>query len=723
MRLQLKLMFLLLAIVAIFVATSLGLYYEQNRNVDLMLQNRERETGALFEKIIELKGNSLLTLACDYTYWDEMVNFVHAPDEQWLKENVETALGTFNAQAVWIYDTDARQVCFVADDDDHGWLREILNDELRGHLFRNGPFEHFFVKNRAGLVEIRGATIHPTDDVQRQTPAHGYFFTGRLWNESYLDGIAKVLGGQIDILGHAQGTTDNRGQGVMQLFHPLSDHTGKPLAVIRLTTVSPLVRQFVDAVIRNFATAIGLALAVLLALSAALVRWVSVPLGRISAALATSDGQKVAALLSDRAEFGNIARLVGRSLEQQAELRREIEQRIAAEEEKARLEDQLMQSEKIQAIGRLAGGIAHDFNNIMQGILGYSSMLLSTADPDSFQFKALSIIQEAAERAASLTQRLLGFARKGKYRIAEVDIHREIQKVTELIRQTLDRNVRITFDLRAASPVVKGDPSQMHQVLLNLAVNARDAMPSGGTLSFTTDLLTLDADYCTKHIDCAPGAYLLIQVADTGMGMTADVQKHLFEPFFTTKVGGTGMGLPMIHGIVKNHGGSIIVYSEPGHGTVFKIYLPVANENLAQQQELATPAPVSGSGTIMVIDDEKNVLENCADMLRSLGYRPVTFERGRDAIEYLRTTTDKIKLVLLDLIMPEMDGLETFTKLRELRPAIDVMVLSGFSADGRVTEMLKRGAKCFLQKPVQIAVFSSVVSRIVSGDTEITVDR
>jgi len=237
--------------------------------------------------------------------------------------------------------------------------------------------------------------------------------------------------------------------------------------------------------------------------------------------------------------------------------------------EQRQLEEELRQMAKMQAIGQLAGGVAHDFNNLLTGILAKANMLKLNEPPDKPAHEAAKIIEKAAERAAELPRQLLGFARRGKGQVVPVDLHDAIRETVGLLGRTLDRKIKITLDLRASGSVVMGDPTQIQQVFLNLAINARDAMEDGGQLTFETDLVTHDEAYCRTHVDTAPGTYVMVTITDTGCGIPPEIQKRVFEPFFTTKEQGqgTGMGLAMVYGIVKNHGGSIRLYSEPGEGS------------------------------------------------------------------------------------------------------------------------------------------------------------
>lgn len=388
-----------------------------------------------------------------------------------------------------------------------------------------------------------------------------------------------------------------------------------------------------------------------------------------------------------------------------------------AEEEKLKLEGQLRQSQKMEAIGTLAGGVAHDFNNLLAGILGYADMLRQDRESTPRHLKAAEVIFKAAERAAQLTKQLLGFARKGKLQIASVNLNETIQEVLTLLSRTIDKKITIRQVLSGEAPLVNGDPDQIQQIILNLAINARDALPNGGNLTFETSIVDLDRAYCQRYTHARPGRYALLSVSDNGDGIAPEIQERIFEPFFTTKAPGqgTGMGLAMVYGIVKNHSGTIQVYSEPGHGTQFKVYLPYAIPVGAEEPEPQQSAPaITGSGKILVVDDEETVREMASDMLRDLGYEVYTAHDGDSALELYREIGREIDLVIMDMIMPKLDGRGCFRALREMNPSVKAILSTGFSCDGTVQEILDEGMLGFTQKPYRIRDLSEAVAKALA---------
>jgi PAS domain S-box-containing protein len=385
--------------------------------------------------------------------------------------------------------------------------------------------------------------------------------------------------------------------------------------------------------------------------------------------------------------------------------------------EEVHREEELRQSQKMEAIGLLAGGIAHDFNNLLTAIIGYADLLTYSLPPGSSEAEAAATISQAAVKAADLTRRLLGFARKGKIGDAPVDLHTVIHEVRSLLERTIPHSIVITEELDAAHSSVVGDSTQLQQVLLNLGINARDAMTNGGTLSFRTRNVHLDALFCSLHPETREGSYLQIDVEDTGCGIPVGNMPHMFEPFFTTKgVGkGTGMGLAMVYGIVRNHGGTIHVYSEEGRGAVFRMYLPFTETAGTQpcdgQQQL-----IPGHGRILVIDDEAVVLKVSADILRQLGYDVDECSSGDSAVALFATLSQERRpdLIVIDLNMPGMDGIQTLKALKNIDNGTRAVLSTGFGLDGRLPEATAAGFTGWVQKPFHPYELSVAVAQALN---------
>jgi two-component system cell cycle sensor histidine kinase/response regulator CckA len=393
---------------------------------------------------------------------------------------------------------------------------------------------------------------------------------------------------------------------------------------------------------------------------------------------------------------------------------RDITDRKRVEEESRRLQAQLIKAQKMEAIGHLAGGIAHDFNNLLTGILGYANLLsLKGGDPEVA--KAAGIIQRSAERASQLTAQLLGFAEQGKNLTVPVELGRVIASVAGVLERTQDPRIRIATSLRSEGGCVLGDPSQLDQAVMNLAINACDAMPGGGQLKITTEPVTLDEAFCRERDGMSPGKYLLLSVADTGVGISPENLERIFDPFFTTKAQGkgTGLGLSMVFGIVKNHGGCVDVRSEAGAGTVFRVYLPEGPEGAMTEKAAMEQALPRGRGKILLVDDQEPVREVAKDMLEALGYEVITAVDGLDGISRYRDLWREIDLVVLDMVMPNLSGGDCFRRMKEINPKIRVVLSSGYSMDGAIQDVMNEGILAFIQKPYRLEELSRVVGTAV----------
>lgn len=367
--------------------------------------------------------------------------------------------------------------------------------------------------------------------------------------------------------------------------------------------------------------------------------------------------------------------------------------------QEAALEEQLRQSQKMEGIGLLAGGIAHDFNNILTGILGYANMLEPDAAPGSTMQEGLHVIQQAAERAAELTKQLLSFARRGKRQNITVDLNSTILEVVSLLARTVDKNITMTEHFDTNQATVLGDPGQLQQVVLNLAINGRDAMPRGGTLTFRTWHELFDGEQLVAHPGAKPGVFVALSVADSGVGIEKKNLRRIFEPFFTTKDTGkgTGMGLAMVYGIVKSHKGFIDVTSDVGRGAVFTAYIPATD--LVPAAAPPSSLPRKGHGRILVVDDEEVVRKLAREMLRRAGYDVVTVTGMTEAVTWYRTHPHEADLVIIDMVMPGKDGQECFKALKAIDPDVRAILSTGYGLDGHAQDALDSGMVGYVQKP------------------------
>jgi two-component system cell cycle sensor histidine kinase/response regulator CckA len=366
----------------------------------------------------------------------------------------------------------------------------------------------------------------------------------------------------------------------------------------------------------------------------------------------------------------------------------------------------------MEAIGNLAGGVAHDFNNLLMGIQGITSLMLFETEETHPHYEMLKNIEKSVKSGANLSRQLLDYARKERYEVTPTNLNELVAETLESF-QRARRQIQISQSLALDLRPIEADSSQIEQVLLNLYLNAADAMPHGGRLSVETRNVT-DEDMQSSSYKPRKGPYVLMSVADTGMGMEKEIQEHIFEPFFTTKAlgKGTGLGLASVYGIIKAHGGYIDVQSVPGRGTTFKIYLP-ASRKRTKRQETLSQRVTTGQGTIFIVDDEETFRDVASRMLQRLGYKTFVAESGAQALEILREKKDDIDLIILDMIMPGMQGGDVYDRVKEINPEVKVLLASGYSIDGEVKEVLKRGCNGFIQKPFDLRTLSNKVGEIL----------
>lgn len=383
----------------------------------------------------------------------------------------------------------------------------------------------------------------------------------------------------------------------------------------------------------------------------------------------------------------------------------DVSDRVMAEEERKKLENQLQQAQKMEAVGTLAGGVAHDFNNLLQIINGYSQMLLMDTDEEDQHHSTLKEIEAAGARAAQLVQQLLLFSRKIESERQSVDLNQAIIHAIRLLERVIPKMIDIKAELDESLLIVNVDPVQIEQVLLNLGINAADAMPEGGELVYKTENMNLGGEHDRGHVEAPPGNYALLSVIDTGHGIDKETMEHIFEPFYTTKgIGkGTGLGLASAYGIIKGHGGDIVCRSEPDRGTSFEIYLPEDNKRFSRAaRELNEALPRGNQEVLLIVDDEDSVRDFASRALKRFGYEVFSASSGEEAVAIFSNKHEVIDLVVLDIGMPGMGGSKCMLELLKISPPAKVIIASGYSKDGQVKTTLESGAAGFLGKPYKI---------------------
>ncbi|HEY3348957.1 MAG TPA: ATP-binding protein [Thermoanaerobaculia bacterium] len=417
--------------------------------------------------------------------------------------------------------------------------------------------------------------------------------------------------------------------------------------------------------------------------------------------------------IAERLRVEAALELVNRELEERVqartgELSRTNEQLHVQMEERERAEESLRQSQKMDAVGQLAGGVAHDFNNLLTAILGYADLLASRPAIEGGAREEVAEIRNAGERAATLTRQLLAFSRKQVLEPVVLHVNDLVGDLEKMLRRLIGEDVDLVSILDPSVGNVRADPGQLEQVILNLVVNARDAMPRGGKLTIETANADLDEAYSQRHAAARPGRYVMVAVSDTGFGMDASTVEHIFEPFFTTKEKGkgTGLGLSTVYGIVKQSGGNIWVYSEPGKGTAFKVYLPRVDDAVAEGVSAeASPLPAAAANeTILLVEDEESVRTLARRILVGHGYRVLEASGGEAALEAFRAHGARIDLLVTDLVMPDMAGTDLAARLNERHPDLRVLFMSGYTGDAAVRSGQLVQGRAFLQKPFTPAV-------------------
>jgi signal transduction histidine kinase/ActR/RegA family two-component response regulator len=369
--------------------------------------------------------------------------------------------------------------------------------------------------------------------------------------------------------------------------------------------------------------------------------------------------------------------------------------------ERNRLEEQFRQSQKMEAVGRLAGGVAHDFNNLLTVITGYSDLLLAKNDLPESQRTALEQIRRSAERGGALTNQLLAFSRRQPLQPRTVHLNELVLQIEKLLRRLIGEDIELVTIPAAAPDVAEADPARLEQVIMNLAVNARDAMPNGGKLTIETGFTEISESFPARQLGVKPGGYITISIIDTGVGMDEETQSHLFEPFFTTKNPGrgTGLGLATAYGIIRQSGGAIGFFSELGMGTTARIYLPASNKNVTSDVAEGGAERHAGSETVLLVEDEARVRKVIVDVLTDRGYKVLEATRGQEALRICRTHKGQIDIALVDVVMPEWSGPDVVKRIVALKPSLRVLFISGYTDEALIHHGILQSGAAFLQKP------------------------
>jgi signal transduction histidine kinase/FixJ family two-component response regulator len=726
MKVQTKIALLLALLVAIFLGGLYAFRLYDRAKFRRIAEERYAERNKSFDDLLNHDGEALETLAIDYTCWDQMVAAIKTSDQRWFNENInDKTLDSFHAHAIWIFRPDgtssfARPHSYLNSPE---LLQFPLPKEVIPQIFARGRLSHFYIKIPQGLMEIRAATVHPSKDSDRTTPPQGYFFAGRLWNNPVIKEMERFTGNEISVVP----ATNKPGEleidelnGSMVFSRTLNAWDGKPLARLVIKNESIVVKEFNRESDRLFLGLFAFAVVVFLLLSVSLVLWVNRPLRQIRESLKRGDPAPIALLCKQNTEFGELARTVDQFFQQRANLVREMEERRATEEALRKSEDELRHSQKMEAVGRLAGGVAHDFNNLLTAIIGYAELLIGRSGTDPVVAQNADLIRKAGQQAAALTRQLLAFSRKQLLQPKVIDLNSLVVEMEKLLRRVIGERFELRTIPEAKQGRVKADRSQIEQVILNLGVNARDAMPKGGTLYIETANVRLDPTKVSE-IDASlpPGDYVELSVTDTGEGMDEETKSRIFEPFFTTKGPGkgTGLGLATVYGIVRQSGGGITVETAVGKGSTFRIYLPVETAPVEQSKGSSAPTEeTSHDETVLVAEDEEIVRQLVCDVLEEQGYQVLCAADGKIALEMAAKFDGLIDLLITDVIMPQMNGQELAIKLSKSRPDMKVLFVSGYSDNDIGDHGVLDSSIDLLQKPFTPHSLRTKIREVIEAD-------
>ena len=725
MKVQTRILLLLLAIVSVFAVGLTLIEARQHAKAREISRLRAEERSRSFDQFLQRLGEPLATLAKDETTLDAMVQAIGRNDQAWIRSHINDAMWErSDAQAIWIYRPDRTPFVAVNRLYTEGPQDIPLPPAAFDALFR-GHWMHFFLRLPQGFMEIRAATVHPSSDGwHTQTPPQGYFFAGRLWNSPYIrdltrdsDNTSIKLLPVAGPMGLAPLDVDNDS---VAFWRTLPGWDGNPIARLQVVNESPIVKELNRSSEQLLLWLVVCAVVLLLVLGFSVVFWVSRPLRLISQTLETEQVSPIQKLYGNKSEFGGVAKLIREFFDQRASLIAEVNERKSTQEALRESEEQLRQALKMEAVGRLAGGVAHDFNNLLTAILGYAELLASSRDLTPANRQSVEMIQKAGGQAAAVTHQLLAFSRKQMLQPRVIDLNALVTDFEKILHRVIGEHIDLRTRPEAASSRVKADPNQIEQVILNLGVNARDAMPKGGRLLIRTADVEMDAAAARVLApDLPPGDYVLLEVSDTGHGMTDEVKSRIFEPFFTTKEPGkgTGLGLATVYGVVKQSGGSLAVESSAGGGSTFRIYLPLEAGDLdeARPKMVVPPEPPRKTAeTILVVEDEEIVRELVCQVLADQGYDVLCASNGSEGLRLSGAHAGQIKLLITDVVMPVIGGLELARTMSAARPDIKVLYVSGYSESDISEQGILASELEFLEKPFTPQVLIRKVREVLN---------
>jgi len=722
MRVRTILLLLLLLVAAAFVLGWREVLRVEREKFESIARSREVAWRQTVEEFLRHRSEGLENAVKRFSQEEGLSQALLENKTDWAGENLdERMLGSFDVNVVWVFRRDGS--AFFTEANTRAEALAILPvTDVRPWMESRRPAHFFFsLENADGkkrhYVEVRGLPVHESWDQDRTQPAKGIIFFGRIWDEERLRELRLFAGaGTADVQLAGEDVPRPASVSDMVFWEEWRDWLGRPLARLVIANQDASLASLEARGDRLFVWLLvgGLMLGVLLylLLNRAIVR----PLRMVIQSMHSENLALLEPVRKQKAEFGELARLIHEFFHQRTDLMREIRERNAAEKALRDSEEMLRHSQKMEAVGRLAGGVAHDFNNLLTAIIGYAELLRQRFAHDPVARQPADLIHQAGEQAAGLTRQLLAFSRKQLLQPKIIDLNRIVTNLHRLLQRIIGEHIEIRTQTDATSPCVKADPGQIEQVIVNLGVNARDAMPRGGHLTIRTRNITLTDEALSSEL--VPGNYVALEVTDTGEGMDAETRARIFEPFFTTKGPGkgTGLGLATVYGIVRQSHGGIVVESERGRGSTFRILLPREDGPV----EVAEAAPIlmphgAGAERILVVEDEEIVRELVCEILRGHGYEVLATDRGTEAVRLVKEVRGKIDLLISDVVMPEMNGADVARCVNELAPSARVLFVSGYSENDMADQGLEALAFQVLQKPFTPATLARKVREVLDG--------
>jgi signal transduction histidine kinase/CheY-like chemotaxis protein len=800
MALQVRFVLLILLLVGALIG---GLWFHDRINTtdtSRLRSSLNEERAALLNRLVELTTEQQRVFTADYSPWDEMVEFVRNPDPEWGRINLDAAIENHHVEAVWILHPDLSEAYGTARGADSNLRPLPLERDALRELTASGSEFHCFVFNQAGLVEIRGAPIRPSDRSVVIPAPYGWLLSARRWDEAYLQQLQLLLGGTVEL---AEGAVPSADADEIVSTRPLPDWRGRTVRTLYATFRAPsLIRAEEDAQ-TDLLFLCGFGVAALCAFGVATHFWVARPLRQLTLSLAERNPAALQGLLHAGSEFGTLSRIVNDSFQHENKLQQiyaafnaiddavfitdpesgrilyvnlgatrllgysdkaligrtlaslrstpsdttadgiwlhcqdgrlvEVETRehsLPAQAARDRLsvtvardisdrrrqEEHRLRAQRMESLGTLAGGVAHDMNNMLTPVI---LMLDELQDIGTRPNPALlASVRSSVKRGASMLRQLLAFGRGFEGERAPISVPKLVEELGRIVDSTFPKSIAFETDVARNLPPVIGDATQLHQVLLNLSVNARDAMPDGGVIRVIAKRIVIDETNRAMWPEAKPGGYVQLDVVDNGCGMPAAIHHRIFDPYFTTKPAdkGTGLGLSTTLGIVRGHGGVIRVRSEPGQGTTFSLLLPEGTATGVVAETEPPPANYrnSASQTVLVIEDEESIRNILQRTFSRMALKPLVACDGREGVELFHRHRAEISLVITDYQMPGMDGLTVLRAIRGVAPRLPVLVMSGRIDDSAAVQLRESGASGFIDKPFGYDQIQRAVSEVLA---------